>query len=367
MTKRRRQDKRPSNRNTVIEFAKDEDHLNKLRNSMSLAFESSKKSVEKLFEKCFFCLEKLTDANDTESHLIPNSMLKRISVEEFDRKKVCVIEVNTSLQTDDPGNFFNSKISTKSALIFSGLCRTCDNAKFKDYENNQSSNLNQNRMREIALKTLLASRYFDLRESIQDRNHIKAVIDEVANSSLFTRRDIENVAFREDPIIRLDKASKLYLANSRSSHTEAIAIQNDSKTFVEIADFEISGEPIVAIQSLFRYGGTFVYVNVFPTAKGNRIVLFRNNSSMSESEATFIGNLSIIIIIAYSIVWFRLSICISPKVSDQFVDGTSIFELLGPRSTNFSSPYDLRKINMKRLSSELGLEDKRMFMMLRDF
>lgn len=359
MTKRRRKTKAPNNKGTMIEYAADQKTINQLRGMGQLISKPSRNITNEHIKNCFFCEEIINKDNNINSHLIPESFLKLISIED----KVSTIDAISSLQSQEPDNFFNSKIFTRSATTFFGVCRNCDVSEFQTYENNPNSVLTQKKMQEIALKTLLAFRYFSI-YNVYNSSHNAELAKKLVQREMtetHSQSEIERSLSNHRTISMHNSVLRNTVPKIDLVEYEANRIKIKEEDFSKILDITIESKPVLAVQSFYVHGKRMIYVNVFPTSMGSRIIIFKNSASISIEEDREISNLSVIELLAISMVNFRKGICFSPEKSSKFIDGDSIFELLGPRSLNFSKFSDLRGISMKSLQIELGLEDRTMF------
>lgn len=352
----------------MIEYVTNETHLNQLRSIKQSTIVSARISVESYIKNCFFCEDPITTENSNKSHLIPESFLKKISVKEFGREKVCSITLDDSLQTHNPENFFNSGVPVGSAAIFFGICRNCDSPEFFEYENHPTSELNSTKMREISLKTLLAFRYFSLLKAFDSQDQQALLIEEACKKTpLMPKSIIEAHLSKNKTILDLKYSYEINISRARKIHNEALRIKRNEMSFSKIIDFEIEAAPVTAVQSFYICGERIIYVNLFPTDNGTRVIVFKNSDSAPEEDDRFVLNLSIAKLLAQAILIFRSSIFISPKISGKMIDGTSMFELLGPRSTKLQRYDDLKGISMKNLILELDLDDRRMYKLLHEF
>lgn len=365
MTKRRRKQKLVNNKNTMIEFVTDKSSLNSLRKMYQQTSPEAHEISRSKIEKCFFCEEVIDETNSNECHLIPDSFLSHIS----ENEKVSTIDSMASLQTRNPENFFNSEIYKKSALTFFGVCRNCDGPEFSEYENNPLSGLTQAKMREIAMKTLLAFRYASLHKHWQAGLTIE-LVKAIAYKDLTPKHsasEIDDYLSNQEGVVRHLAIRDESAVSVIVALSEARKVRDYQVSFVKVLDIIINDEPKVAVQGLYIHGESIMYVNVFPIQSGSRIILFKNEDNAPIKDDRDMLNLSVMDVIAYSMVFFRKSLAISPATSSKVVDGSSTFELLGPRSLKFKKPEDLKIISMKDLQSELNLKDKVLFKRLHEF
>lgn len=354
-----------ANKETIIEWMGDKSSLNDLRTLSRKTVKAARDRAKNHMSLCFFGNVKITDENRNECHLVPDSFLKIIAV----NNQVCTVNSIASLQSKNPENFFDSTLSTKSATTFLGICKACDGPKFAGYEKNPNFEINQDRIWEISLKTLLAFRYFSAFTSFLHQEYIKEICSAAKQtlSDHYSISQILQLLSTNEVVLGLDVTYKAAARKSNSAFLMARHIEKRNEELQIIFDFEIENEPVVAIQSFYVYNEIMMFVNVFPTKSGTRIVVFRNSPSEKVEDETYIKNLSIIEVIAFSMVNFRESVYLSPKKSMVVTEETAIFELLGPRSLKFSSSEDLRGISMRKLANELNLDVTIAFKRLSDF
>lgn len=342
------------NSETMIDYVKDKQTINNLRGMGQLISKSSADFTRNHLSDCFLCGKTIDESNCIDSHLIPESFLRLISAE----GKVSTIDAITSLQSRDPANFFDSKVSTKSANTFLGICRSCDNSRFQEYENNPNSDLTQNKMREIALKTLLGFRYFNIYKVYQSGHNAelaKSLIEREL-SDKYTIEEIEIAKSSHGSVVMHNSLYGNTVPKIDSAEYEANVIKDGMRNFSRILDFEVNSKPVIAVQSFCVFGCVMIYVNIFPTVTGNRVIVFRSNVKGSIEDEQKVSKLSPIELLACSLINFRRGICIDPKTSSTFVDGYSIYEILGPRSLQLQSLEDLKCVPINHLMAELKLD-----------
>lgn len=343
---------------TMIDYSFKEDMYG-LRMASNLIVNPAKKKAEAKISNCFFCDLAITKVNKNDCHLVPKSFLKKIAVDQ----KVCVFDTITGLNRADPENYFNSQIDADSAGTFFAACKNCDGPQFAVYEDPKVYELTHDKMRLIAIKTLLAFRYFNLCSAFRSLNCIDLANKEYRKqfSLDYSEEEISDFLMSQKPVIDHVKLYFRGLANADLSHRCADAVNDNLVTFEKIIDVEIPGNPVVALQSYAVIDTITVHVNIFPLDTGSRIIIFRDKHFDSYIDDKLLCSYSVIQLIALATANFRNGIYLSPKVSLAAKQGDSLFALLGPLSKSSLSKKDLNLLSMKSLASAINLEDPRMF------